>query len=146
MNPATQPTVDGHAALESGTSAEKETYASSYTEPWYRQGKWRVFMLIAGIVIIGAIVGGVVGGVVSHNNKNNKSSGPGPSVTLSVASVDTSIVSPAQPTEGPLLSTSSTPSPQSSTGAAAQPNGTGRPPQVGGDVVNIAARPAALIA
>lgn len=97
-------------------------------------------MLIAGIIVIGAIVGGVAGGVVAHNNsKNNKSNGPGPSATVSVASsisVDTSIVAPAQPTDGPLLSTSSSPSAQSSTGAAAVPNGTGRPPQAGSDNLN----------
>ena len=79
-------------------------------------------MLIASIIVIGAVVGGVVGGTVSH--KNNKAIGNGPSATVSVApapsmSVDTSIVAPALPTDGPLISTSSTPGPRSSTGAIA---------------------------
>jgi len=132
MNARTQATIDEHGPHEAGTPPNKETYPSSYSVPWYRQGKWRVLMLVVAVVIIGAVVGGVVGHVVSVNNRNNKSNAPkiptsNPSSSMSF---DTSLVAPAQPTDGPQLSTfsssSSTPPPQlTTTGAAALPTGTG---------------------
>jgi hypothetical protein len=106
-------------------------------------------MLIGVIIIIGAVVGGVVGGTV-HKNNTKTTTGHGPSETLSVgSSISGDTMAPAG-TDGPLLSTtSSSPSPQSSTGAAASPNGTGRPPQVGSDpngVVDMGAPPSAIFA
>ena len=108
-------------------------------------------MLIGGIIVIGAVVGGAVGGTVSHNNKNTKSTGNGPSATLSVSSpgADTSLVAPAKPTDGPLLS-SSTPSPQTTTGAAVPTSNNSRNPQANSNnpngVVDMGTIPAAVVA
>jgi len=89
MNARPTTTVDGHTRPEAGTptNANKEAYVSSYSVPWYRQKKWRILMLIGGILAIGAIVGGAVGGTLAskNNNKSDDSHGSGPS-TVSVSS------------------------------------------------------------
>lgn len=92
-------------------------------------------MLIGGIIIIGAVVGGVVGGTVSHKNKNDQ--GSGPSTTLSAAPIDTSLA-PAASNNGPLLSSTSSPLPQTTTGAT-----TGRP---NNGTVDMGESPAAIAA
>jgi hypothetical protein len=140
INARNQATVDGHASLEAATPPTKESYPS-YSVPWYRQGKWRVFMLIGGILIIGAIVGGVVGGTVSKKNKNN--AGSGPSTTLTVAS--STPPDKAQTDDSPLQP-GATPPPQSTTGAAASPNTTSRNTPAGGTLaVNMGPVPSAAL-
>lgn len=130
MNAGNQSTaVDEHTSAEAVTPPNKEAY-TSYPVQWYRQGKWRIVMLIVGIIIIGAIVGGVVGGTVGKNKKNTVH---GPSTTLSIGSPTSVDAAPAQSQgqNGPGLSTVST------TGSAASAGNTGRPPQVGGDGANL---------
>jgi len=116
MNARNKATVDGDASLEAATPPTKESYPS-YSVPWYRQGKWRIFMLIGGILIIGAIVGGVVGGTVSKNNKNNKVP-HGPTTTLN-ASLTT--FESAQPTN---VVPSPTPTPSGRIEGTSTPNST----------------------
>jgi hypothetical protein len=135
MNARPQATVDGPASLEAASPPTKEGY-TSYSVPWYRQGKWRIFMLIAAIIVIGAVVGGVVGGTVGH--KSNKSVSPGPSTShLPSPSVGTSPGSANTQGVAPLPPQSSG---SSSINSGVSPVATGA---VG--VVQMGAPPAALV-
>jgi len=76
----------GHANGTEAVHSSKEALPRPYEpakydskpKPWYRQGKWRIAMLIGAVVVIGAVVGGAVGGTVGHN-KNNTNTSTGPS-------------------------------------------------------------------
>ena len=68
---STRAALGGHSGLEAGTFAAKEGYDPSHSVPWYRQEKWRIIMLIATIVIIGAVVGGGVGGTIASRNNSS---------------------------------------------------------------------------
>ena len=70
MNARPVATVDGHTSLEAGVPPTKEGYVSPYSVPWYRQKKWRIFMLIGAIVVVGAAVGGAVGGTLGSKHSN----------------------------------------------------------------------------
>jgi len=161
MNARTQTARDGNASLEAVTPPTKESYPS-YSVPWYRQGKWRVFMLVGAIIVIAVVVGGAVGGTVNHKS-NNKISAPGtgPSTTLSEVPLpitsDNPIVSSLPPTStplGPQLSSNSSPTPtstpispqqptpsplpsSSTTGAATSPNTSHLPLHAGSDNPNV---------
>ena len=78
MNARPRTAPDEHTSLEAGASPTKEGYTPPYSVPWYRQGKWRITMLVAVIIVIGAIVGGVVGGVVGSKNRTSTSTASRP--------------------------------------------------------------------
>lgn len=82
MNARPPATVDGHASVETGAPHTKEGYIAPYPVPWHRQKKWRVFMLIAAIIVIGATVGGAVGGTVGSKKHNNNIVTRPPTLTL----------------------------------------------------------------
>ncbi|KAF9647263.1 hypothetical protein BDM02DRAFT_3117401 [Thelephora ganbajun] len=97
MNVRPPATVDGHASIEAGVPPTKEGYSPSYSVPWHRQKKWRIFMLIGAIVVIGAVVGGAVGGTLGSKNNTSKGPSHGPSTVSLPTSTGTSIVNaPAQ--------------------------------------------------
>ena len=121
MNARPPPTVDGHTSLEAGTPPTKEAYVSSYSVPWYHQKKWRILMLLGGIILIGAIAGGIAGGILA--SKNNKSDTP-TSTTSSAANIPTENASPS----GALPPGSSQPPVGSASGAETVPTVTGGPP------------------
>ena len=119
LNPRTQTTVDGRAALETETPPYKEFYSLSYSVPWYRQRKWRVFILIGVIlIIIGVVVGGVLSGPASHKSPKNESpttfsltSSLGVESTLAGADPKSSTPIPESSTQGARLPISSVGSP-----------------------------------
>ena len=78
--------VGGHNGLAAGILAAEEGYDSSNSVPWYRQEKWRIIMLIATIIVIGAVVGGGVGGTIASktNSSTPRSSHNRSSTTLTV--------------------------------------------------------------
>ena len=120
-NARNQTTADGHASIEAPSPPNKEGY-TPYSVPWYRQGKWRIAMLVGAIVIIGAVVGGVVGGTVGRKN-SNLSNGPSVSVTRTPVTVSVSSTSDgAVQATGPFGPTS-TPLPPTTTGGAAAHSG-----------------------
>lgn len=88
----------GHEnGVEAGPSKEvldrpyKATDYETKSVPWHRQGKWRIAMLIAAIIVIGAVVGGAVGSTVGkHKNNTNTSTGSSKAVLLSASSTEPS--------------------------------------------------------
>ena len=123
MNARPPPTVDGHTSLEAGTPPTKEGYVSSYSVPWYHQKKWRILMLLGGIILIGAIAGGIAGGILA--SKNNKSDTSTPTTS---ANIPTQNANPS----GALPPGSSQPPVGSASGAETVPNVTSEPPSVPG--------------
>ena len=119
MNARPPVTVDGHTSLEVGTPPTKEAYVSSYSVPWYRQTKWRILMLLGGILLIGAIAGGIAGGIIASKNKNNSST-PTPT-SSSAANIPTENTSAT----GALPPGSSQPPIGSASGAETVPTVTG---------------------
>ena len=119
-------TVDGHASPEAGEPSSKEGYASSYSAPWYRQGKWRIIMLIGAIIIIGAIVGGAVGGTLASKNNKNNTVHSGPTTTLTslpTTTTDDAQAGASTSVGGVLPPASSLPPNQNTSGAGALPTG-----------------------
>lgn len=122
----------GHEnGVEAGPSKEvldrpyKATDYETKSVPWHRQGKWRIAMLIAAIIVIGAVVGGAVGSTVGkHKNNTNTSTGPStavlPSSTEPSGTGGPSIVPGSSST--PLLISSSSQG-GAATGATGAPTG-----------------------
>lgn len=119
MNARPQPTVDGHTSLEAGTPPTKEGYVSSYSVPWYHKKKWRILMLLGGILLIGAIAGGIAGGILASKNKNELVTST--SETPSTVNIPTVNASPT----GALPPGSSQPPVGSASGAETVPTVTG---------------------
>lgn len=101
---ARPPAVVGrHVRFAAGVPPVKEDYISSSSLPWYRQKKWKMFMLVAAIFFIGIVVGGIVGGIVASRviDENGQSVGTGASAVTVPTSTSSSLFgSPAQSTSG----------------------------------------------
>ena len=66
-------TVNKAVYPEAGVPQTKGGHNLPHSAPWYRQEKWRIVMLVAAIVVIGAVVGGVVGFVIGSKDKTRNS-------------------------------------------------------------------------
>lgn len=102
---ARPPAVVGrHVRFAAGVPPVKEDYISSSSLPWYRQKKWRMFMLVAAIFFIGIVVGGIVGGIVASRviDENSQSVGTEASTVMTLPTSTSSSLfgSPAQSTSG----------------------------------------------
>ena len=124
-NARNQATADGHASIEA-PSPPTEKADFQHPKPWYRQGKWRVAMLVGAIVVIGAVVGGVVGGTVGHKNNNNNNLSNGPGVSQVQPSTAT-----LQPTDGSAQTNGPPVSTPVNSGANTAHTGTVRSNEVG---------------